>query len=215
MEHYCLLVCNCLLCPQSMEALEYEVKALHVALEQIQATLTSPELARQSLKEQLAQRQVTTSHGKNPSNTSNARFSGYVASSFTKLKRSLSLQRLLADMESFKQQVQAVQLCQSALQVPEEVMPNLAICRTALRLQQEASHLQHVAIQQCNILQVQLEHCCHVTVTAECHQAAGCCQKGTASSLRHSAPKKLNSNKFRNFFIKTIPCFYPGGSGAI
>lgn len=43
-----------------MEALEYEVKALHVALEQVQATLTSPELARQSLKEQLAQRQVTT-----------------------------------------------------------------------------------------------------------------------------------------------------------
>uniref|UniRef100_UPI0037E92F69 nesprin-1 isoform X2 n=1 Tax=Semicossyphus pulcher TaxID=241346 RepID=UPI0037E92F69 len=103
---------------KSMEALEYEVKALHVALEQVQATLTSPELARQSLKEQLAQRQ-----------------------------------RLLADMESFKQQVQAVQLCQSALQVPEEVMPNLAICRTALRLQQEASQLQHVAIQQCNILQ--------------------------------------------------------------
>lgn len=45
-------------CLQSMEALEYEVKALHVALEQVQATLTSPELARQSLKEQLAQRQV-------------------------------------------------------------------------------------------------------------------------------------------------------------
>lgn len=42
-----------------MEALEFEVKALHVALEQVQATLTSPELARQSLKEQLAQRQVT------------------------------------------------------------------------------------------------------------------------------------------------------------
>ncbi|KAJ0008745.1 hypothetical protein NQD34_016160 [Periophthalmus magnuspinnatus] len=103
---------------KSMEALEYEVKALHVALEQVQATLTSPELARQSLKEQLAQRQ-----------------------------------RLLADMEGFKQQVQAVQLCQSALRVPEEVMPNLAICRTALRLQQEASQLQHVAIQQCNILQ--------------------------------------------------------------
>ncbi|MED6238399.1 hypothetical protein ATANTOWER_020000, partial [Ataeniobius toweri] len=103
---------------KSMEALEFEVKALHVALEQVQATLTSPELARQSLKEQLTQRQ-----------------------------------RLLADMESFKQQVQAVQLCQSALQVPEEVMPNLAICRTALRLQQEASQLQHVAIQQCNILQ--------------------------------------------------------------
>lgn len=42
-----------------MEALESEVKALHVALEQVQAMLTSPELARQSLKEQLAQRQVT------------------------------------------------------------------------------------------------------------------------------------------------------------
>lgn len=44
--------------PQSMEPLEYEVKTLQVALEQVQATLTSPELARQSLKEQLAQRQV-------------------------------------------------------------------------------------------------------------------------------------------------------------
>ena len=48
-----------LLGPQSMEALEYEVKALHGALEQVQTTLTSPELARQSLKEQLVQRQVT------------------------------------------------------------------------------------------------------------------------------------------------------------
>uniref|UniRef100_A0A1A8H4I9 Spectrin repeat containing, nuclear envelope 1b n=1 Tax=Nothobranchius korthausae TaxID=1143690 RepID=A0A1A8H4I9_9TELE len=103
---------------KSMETLEFEVKALHVALEQVQATLTSPELARQSLKEQLSQRQ-----------------------------------RLLAEMESFKQQVQTVQLCQSALRVPEEVMPSLSICRTALRLQQEASQLQHVAIQQCNILQ--------------------------------------------------------------
>lgn len=68
------------------------------------------------------------------------------------------VQRLLSDMDSFKQQVQAVQLCQSALLVPEEVMHNLAICRTALRLQQEASQLQHVAIQQCNILQVRWGH---------------------------------------------------------
>lgn len=45
-----------------MEALEHEVKALHVALEQVQTTLTSPELARQSLKEQLSQRQVKTAH---------------------------------------------------------------------------------------------------------------------------------------------------------
>ena len=45
-----------------MEALECEVKALHVALEQVQATLTSPELARQNLKEQLFQRQVMTPH---------------------------------------------------------------------------------------------------------------------------------------------------------
>lgn len=42
-----------------MERLEGEVKALHVSLEQVQATLTSPELARLSLKEQLTQRQVT------------------------------------------------------------------------------------------------------------------------------------------------------------
>lgn len=55
-----------------MEALEYEVKALHIALEQVQATLTSPELARQSLKEQLFQRQVITSHWQNPENTSAA-----------------------------------------------------------------------------------------------------------------------------------------------
>lgn len=63
-------------------------------------------------------------------------------------------QRLLADMESFKQQVEAVQECQSALRVPEEVVTSLSICRTALNLQQEASQLQHTAIQQCNILQV-------------------------------------------------------------
>lgn len=43
---------------QDMEKFESEVKALHMALEQVQATLTSPELARLSLKEQLTQRQV-------------------------------------------------------------------------------------------------------------------------------------------------------------
>ncbi|KTF86539.1 hypothetical protein cypCar_00031778, partial [Cyprinus carpio] len=103
---------------KDMERFESEVKALHVSLEQVQATLTSPELARLSLKEQLTQRQ-----------------------------------RLLADMESFKQQVEAVQECQSAVRVPEEVVTSLSICRTALNLQQEASQLQHTAIQQCNILQ--------------------------------------------------------------
>lgn len=45
-----------------MDALEYEVTALHATLEQVQSTLTSPELARQSLKEQLVQRQVITLH---------------------------------------------------------------------------------------------------------------------------------------------------------
>ncbi|TSO25166.1 Nesprin-1 [Bagarius yarrelli] len=42
---------------KDMEKFESEVKALHMALEQVQATLTSPELARLSLKEQLTQRQ--------------------------------------------------------------------------------------------------------------------------------------------------------------
>ncbi|KAL0169673.1 hypothetical protein M9458_034269, partial [Cirrhinus mrigala] len=42
---------------KDMERFENEVKALHVLLEQVQATLTSPELARLSLKEQLTQRQ--------------------------------------------------------------------------------------------------------------------------------------------------------------
>ncbi|XP_071335456.1 nesprin-1 isoform X2 [Trachinotus anak] len=62
-------------------------------------------------------------------------------------------QRLLVEMESFKQQVAAVQQCQSALRLPEEVVASLPICRTAQTLQQEASQLQHTTIQQCNILQ--------------------------------------------------------------
>ncbi|XP_031731325.1 nesprin-1 isoform X8 [Anarrhichthys ocellatus] len=62
-------------------------------------------------------------------------------------------QRLLVEMEGFKQQVAAVQQCQSALRLPEEVVASLPICRTAQILQQEASQLQHTTIQQCNILQ--------------------------------------------------------------
>lgn len=57
-------------------------------------------------------------------------------------------------MEGFKQKVVAVQQCQSALWLPEEVVTSLPICRTAQCLQQEASQLQHTTIQQCNILQV-------------------------------------------------------------
>lgn len=41
-----------------MKRLEAEVKALQAALEQAQATLTSPEIGRLSLKEQLSHRQV-------------------------------------------------------------------------------------------------------------------------------------------------------------
>uniref|UniRef100_A0A3Q3XAT6 SYNE1 n=1 Tax=Mola mola TaxID=94237 RepID=A0A3Q3XAT6_MOLML len=63
-------------------------------------------------------------------------------------------QRLLVEMEGFKQQVAAVQQCQSALRLPEEVVNSLPICRTAQTLQQEASQLQYTTIQQCNILQV-------------------------------------------------------------
>ncbi|XP_026197444.1 nesprin-1 isoform X3 [Anabas testudineus] len=62
-------------------------------------------------------------------------------------------QRLLVEMEGFKQQVMSVQQCQSALRLPEEVVASLPICRTAQTLQQEASQLQHTTIQQCNILQ--------------------------------------------------------------
>lgn len=58
-------------------------------------------------------------------------------------------------MEGFKQQVAAVQQCQSALRLPEEVVTSLPTCRTAQTLQQEASQLQHTTIQQCNILQVE------------------------------------------------------------
>ncbi|XP_061127011.1 nesprin-1-like isoform X2 [Syngnathus typhle] len=62
-------------------------------------------------------------------------------------------QRLLAEMDGFKRQVAAVQRCQSALRLPEEVVAGLALCRTAQSLQQETSQLQHTTIQQCNILQ--------------------------------------------------------------
>ncbi|XP_009975913.1 PREDICTED: nesprin-1-like, partial [Tauraco erythrolophus] len=103
---------------KDMKKFEVELKALQAALEQAQATLTSPELGHLSLKEQLSHRQ-----------------------------------HLLSEMESLKPKVHAVQVCQSALRIPEEVVTGLPMCHTALRLQEEASRLQHTAIQQCNIMQ--------------------------------------------------------------
>ncbi|XP_062428373.1 nesprin-1 isoform X2 [Rhea pennata] len=103
---------------KDMKKFEVELRALQAALEQAQATLTSPELGRLSLKEQLSHRQ-----------------------------------HLLSEMESLKPKVLAVQVCQSALRIPEEVVASLPICHSALRLQEEASRLQHTAIQQCNIMQ--------------------------------------------------------------
>jgi len=60
----------------------------------------------------------------------------------------------LSEMEGLKQQVQAMQMCQSALRLPEDVMAALPLCVTAQSLHHESSHLQHNTIQQCNILQV-------------------------------------------------------------
>ncbi|XP_061756512.1 nesprin-1-like isoform X2 [Nerophis ophidion] len=62
-------------------------------------------------------------------------------------------QRLLAEIDGFKRQAAAVQHCQSALRLPEEVVAGLPVCRTAQSLQQETRQLQHTTIQQCNILQ--------------------------------------------------------------
>ncbi|XP_016311636.1 nesprin-1-like isoform X6 [Sinocyclocheilus anshuiensis] len=62
-------------------------------------------------------------------------------------------QLLLSEMEGLKQQVQAMQMCQSALRLPEDVIAALLLCVTAQSLQQESSQLQHNTIQQCNILQ--------------------------------------------------------------
>ncbi|XP_010149958.1 PREDICTED: nesprin-1-like, partial [Eurypyga helias] len=103
---------------KDMKKFEVELRALQAALEQAQATLTSPDLGHLSLKEQLSHRQ-----------------------------------HLLSEMESLKPKVQAVQVCQSALRIPEEVVTSLPMCHSALRLQEEASRLQHTAIQQCNIMQ--------------------------------------------------------------
>ncbi|XP_010123998.1 PREDICTED: LOW QUALITY PROTEIN: nesprin-1-like, partial [Chlamydotis macqueenii] len=103
---------------KDMKKFEVELRALQAALEQAQATLTSPELGHLSLKEQLSHRQ-----------------------------------HLLSEMESLKPKVHAVQVCQSALRIPEEVITSLPMCHSALRLQEEASRLQHTAIQQCNIMQ--------------------------------------------------------------
>uniref|UniRef100_A0A670IVM9 Spectrin repeat containing nuclear envelope protein 1 n=1 Tax=Podarcis muralis TaxID=64176 RepID=A0A670IVM9_PODMU len=73
------------------------------------------------------------------------------------LKEQLShRQHLLSEMESLKPKVHAVQICQSALRIPEEVVTMLPICHTALRLQEDASHLQHTAIQQYNIMQASI-----------------------------------------------------------
>ncbi|XP_059684163.1 nesprin-1-like [Gavia stellata] len=103
---------------KDMKKFEVELRALQAALEQAQATLTSPELGHLSLKQQLSHRQ-----------------------------------HLLSEMESLKPKVHAVQVCQSALRIPEEVVTGLPMCHSALRLQEEASRLQHTAIQQCNIMQ--------------------------------------------------------------
>ncbi|CAH7312413.1 unknown_gene_12013 [Phodopus roborovskii] len=103
---------------KDMKRFEGELRNLQAALEQAQTILTSPEVGRLSLKEQLSHRQ-----------------------------------RLLSDMESLKPKAQAVQLCQSALRIPEDVVASLPLCHAALRLQEEASQLQHTAIQQCNIMQ--------------------------------------------------------------
>ena len=48
-------------CIQDMEKFESEVKNLQVSLEQVQSTLTSPELTRLTLKDQLSHRQVAAS----------------------------------------------------------------------------------------------------------------------------------------------------------
>uniref|UniRef100_A0A480VEC9 Nesprin-1 isoform X8 n=1 Tax=Sus scrofa TaxID=9823 RepID=A0A480VEC9_PIG len=103
---------------KDMKKFETELRNLQVALEQAQTTLTSPEVGRLSLKEQLSHRQ-----------------------------------HLLSEMESLKPKVQAVQICQSALRIPEDAVTSLPLCHAALRLQEEASRLQHTAIQQCNIMQ--------------------------------------------------------------
>ncbi|KAF6364671.1 hypothetical protein mRhiFer1_009806 [Rhinolophus ferrumequinum] len=103
---------------KDMKKFETELKNLQVALEQAQATLTSPEVGRLSLKEQLCHRQ-----------------------------------HLLSEMESLKPKVHAVQMCQSALRVPEDVVTSLPLCQAAVQLQEEASRLQHTAIQQCNVMQ--------------------------------------------------------------
>ncbi|KAM8787975.1 nesprin-1-like isoform 3-T3 [Rhynchonycteris naso] len=70
------------------------------------------------------------------------------------LKEQLShRQHLLCEVESLKPKVHAVQTSQSALRIPEDVVTSLPLCRAALQLQDEASRLQHLAIQQCNVLQ--------------------------------------------------------------
>ncbi|XP_022415225.1 nesprin-1 isoform X17 [Delphinapterus leucas] len=103
---------------KDMKKFETELRNLQVALEQAQTALTSPEVGRLSLKEQLSHRQ-----------------------------------HLLSAMESLKPKVHAVQMSQSALRIPEDVVTSLPLCHAALRLQEGASWLQHTAIQQCNIMQ--------------------------------------------------------------
>lgn len=93
-------------------------------------------------------------------------------------------QHLLSEMESLKPKVQAVQICQSALRIPEDAVTSLPLCHAALRLQEEASRLQHTAIQQCNIMQA---------------RAAG-----PASVCRRSPAGRAAANESWEAFLSTV-----------
>ena len=88
---------------------------------------------------------------------------------------SLDFQHLLSEMESLKPKVHAVQVCQSVLRIPEDVVTSLPLCHAALHLQEEASRLQHTAIQQCNIMQA--------------------CAAGPAGLCRRSPRRRQSSGK--------------------
>lgn len=80
-------------------------------------------------------------------------------------------------MESLKPKVQAVQLCQSALRIPEDVVASLPLCHAALRLQEEASQLQHTAIQQYNIMQA--------GAAGQRVQSASPCRRSKCTTMSH------------------------------
>ncbi|XP_063044606.1 nesprin-1-like isoform X4 [Engraulis encrasicolus] len=118
---------------QDVSQLEKHVKVLRVRLEETQGALTCPELARASLRQQLAHRQVLL------------REMGEVLEECEELQRSVCVLRLPEQQEEC--------VCSEECLCEEVCVSASPLCNNTHSLQGETRRLTHSLIQQCNILQ--------------------------------------------------------------